>query len=352
MDKKQFSKGYLITSPLKLAFHHEELIKANKGRLISPSMIRLDLTQRCYYNCTFCLYHYKDINSKSYKPELDVDFKRLLKLRKSLLRNNVKTIMIAGSGEPLLYPHFKEFLREFQDFELGIVTNGTYLDKFADSLLSSHNLKWLRISLDAATEKTWKKVHRPPKNIKFSDLINMIKKIGLDKRRKFLLGITFLILPENINEIKKVVSLFKNNEIDSIRFAPPYGLSKKDSRIIQNELKKINLAKIGDKTNIKINFSLGRFNLIPKYSTKCWAGILTPIIGTDLNIYPCCTTNYNRNFILSNLITKSFKEAWMEAYQKLRKLNNLQCKKCMYNDFNTDCKYLCMRDPEFVKFLP
>lgn len=69
----------------------------------------------------------------------------------------VEAICIAGGGEPLLHPHLGAFIDRVADhgIEIGVVTNGTNLDRFLEPLA---RCTWVGVSVDAGCAETFRRL--------------------------------------------------------------------------------------------------------------------------------------------------------------------------------------------------
>lgn len=68
---------------------------------------------------------------------------------------DVRAVVLIGGGEPLMHPATAAVAERLSraSVAVGLVTNGTLLDRHLDVLRGS--LSWLRVSLDAATPETY-----------------------------------------------------------------------------------------------------------------------------------------------------------------------------------------------------
>jgi len=157
-----------------------------RGDFVIPSVVDLDPTSMCNLNCPDCI-SYSVLNTKTFKKEI------LLNLIEELAKLGTKAIVLIGGGEPLLYPYCNELIRAIGDngMKIGIVTNGLLLHKYENVI--SQYVDWIRVSVDAATEKTFNQF-RPSKNGEnvFSIILQNIKSIANNVNCE--LGFSFLVM--------------------------------------------------------------------------------------------------------------------------------------------------------------
>ena len=115
---------------------------------VGPLSINLDLTLACNFACPHCvdsviLNRGKSIPLKEIKKTLDV-----------LHSNGLRSVILVGGGEPTLHPDFEEVVRTIKEKELqlGIVTNGSKLNKILAVADLLKEKDWVRISIDAVRE--------------------------------------------------------------------------------------------------------------------------------------------------------------------------------------------------------
>ena len=127
-------------------------MKTPEGKL---EMVHLQLTRRCNLHCRFCG-QWGENGFFAQRDDADLSFDEWSRVIDSILRYRDRSgispdIMLWG-GEPLLSPVFPrvvELLRE-QGFTLGMVTNGTLLDRYARIVRDS--FKTVYVSLDGPRE--------------------------------------------------------------------------------------------------------------------------------------------------------------------------------------------------------
>ncbi len=191
-----------------------------------PVSINLDLTSACNFVCPHCVDE-EIINTGEYIPLDDI-----LRTIDCLHSHGLLSIILLGGGEPTLHKDFETIVRHIKSkgLQLGIVTNGTKLDRIlcVADLLSKHD--WVRLSIDAATQETFNKAHCPRTNV---DLATILHKARELKRvnRQLQLGYSFVIVWEglslngcdlypNVAEMSQVVMLAKEYDFDYVSFKP------------------------------------------------------------------------------------------------------------------------------------
>lgn len=166
----------------------------------------------CTLNCVYCECG-ATTNLTTERQEY-VSFKEIVNELKDYFKDNEKPdyITFSGAGEPTLNIHIGkviDFLKQSNpDIPIAVLTNGSLLnDKKVRSELLKADL--VLPSLDAANNKTFKKIDRPSKNLKIEDYIEGLIKFSQEFTGKIWLEI--MILPkfnddlENLNLLKETI---------------------------------------------------------------------------------------------------------------------------------------------------
>lgn len=163
----------------------------------------------CSLNCIYCECGKTTnltIERKEYIP-LDEIINEL----NQFLKNNppLDYITFSGAGEPTLYSKLGEisdFLKEnYSEYKTALLTNSTLLH---DNKVQNEikNIDLILPSLDAASDKSFKIINRPHKNIKNKKIINGL--INFSKVFKGKIWIEIFIIP-GINDSANELNLFK-----------------------------------------------------------------------------------------------------------------------------------------------
>lgn len=134
-------------------------------------------------------------------------------------KHNAKiNILIGSNGEPFASPLYLHFLKNqfASNVHYEIRTNGTLIKKHIDNLSVLPNLKIIKLSLDAATPKTYEIVRKPGK---WNSLIENIEYINqLKKTYGFKIYASFVIQKNNIDDILPFVDFCQKYQFESCDF--------------------------------------------------------------------------------------------------------------------------------------
>ena len=192
----------------------------------SPISINLDLTSSCNFACPHC------VDSGIINTGKHLAFETIKQTVDTLHEKGLLSIILIGGGEPTLHKNFEEIVRHIKSrgLQLGIVTNGARLFKVAAIADLLGDEDWLRLSLDAGTEKTFARSHMPKIPITLQEILTNAQKIKKSNPR-ITLGYSFVIvwdnllldehaLTPNINEMSEAVKLAGLHSFDYVSFKP------------------------------------------------------------------------------------------------------------------------------------
>lgn len=280
---------------------------------VGPVSINLDLTQACNFSCPFCVDSSIINSGKSFNLET---IKKTLEI---LHAKGLLSVILLGGGEPTLYKDFVAVVQEIKkkQLQVGIVTNGTKLDRIAEAVELLKEKDWIRISLDAAREETFKALHRPKIKVTLKRILEQAQKIK-QMNPKVSLGYSFVIiwegvevqgkeLPSNLDEMPEAVTLAREYSFDYVSFKPclvRLDSSQRESlldhvdesqerkiveavRVRMEESKKVatNQIKILESINLKamLNYETGN---IKKQPRRCHMQFFRTVV-TPIGIFHC-----------------------------------------------------------------
>ncbi len=171
------------------------------------SYVRVSVTDRCDFRCTYCM-----SEDMEFLPKKDVlSLEELDRLCNTFIDLGVKKLRITG-GEPLVR---KNIMQLFSNLgkklgqgleELTLTTNGSQLDRYAKDLFDN-GVRRINISLDSLEKNKFKKITR------IGDLDKVINGIMVAKKAGLKIKINTVALKEiNDNEILNLVNWCGENK--------------------------------------------------------------------------------------------------------------------------------------------
>lgn len=352
-----------IYSTSKALYHVDKIKDLQLGKPIVPTLIQIDMEAWCNHNCTFCSYrkengYNKDmlklLKSESHSenkpigtPSADSRLPQIIasKLPREMKEAGVPAIELTGGGEPTMWPYFDEFLENLiaYDIEIGLVTNGSNLSADRIETLAKYKKTlWIRFSMDASNQEIHRKIHRTS-GLDFDRILNNIKKIIEFKHKDLVLGISFIITPDNWLDIEDSIKLYKHLGVSNIRFSWMYdmqGTSGLEPQIIDVVKGKLEEYKIKyDTENFRVLFERGRIDTYNKPNddfNRCYYQQFVWNIGADCMVYPCCIQKYNKDYALADIRTQTILEIVQSTHSRMLKLEPIYCNPCWLRNRNKD----------------
>lgn len=343
-------------SQSKALYHLDRLSNLQKGNPIAPTEIQVDLEAYCNDNCNFCSYRKEDavnntmlklidaIPGKEYhdakpigKPTAESSWSKDMatKLPKQMVEAGIPAIEITGGGESTLWAHFDELIENLgiAGRDIALVTNGSNLSDKRIDLLCKYCL-WIRISMDASNGALHKKIHRTA-NYDFDRRIESIKKLVKNKPKELILGISFIINPENYSDIEDAARFYKSLGVNNIRFSWLYdssgtaGLTIPQIDAAKSLMDKL-MQELSDET-FGMTYQGDRTDLYTKPNTDfktCYIQRFVWAIGADMQVYPCCIMKYHPDYAFGSLKSHTLKELIDKMHKSMTDLIPTQCFPC------------------------
>lgn len=217
----------------------------------------------CSFNCVYCQLGKKDKFSLTRRSYVNfAEFKR--QLRKIVVSStSIDYITLSGSGEPTLHAHLDKIIDLIKKvtknkYKVCVITNSSLLHKKqvrreltrADLIIPS---------LDAATEKTFKKINQPCPGVSFTKTLKGIVALREEFKGKVWLEIMLVKgMNDSLKEAEKFKQIIKKINPDKVQLMLPVRApAKKEflpakTRVMQ--IKKI----LGDNVEADCTFSKQR----------------------------------------------------------------------------------------------
>ena len=191
-----------------------------------PLSINLDLTTACNYQCDHCI-DWEILNSGT-----KYDEGQLRDSLCELTRRGMKSVILIGGGEPTLHPRFVEIVQYLKQLglEVAIVSNGSRGETL---LAASEYLKepdWIRLSLDAGTDETFQRMHRPRQRVTLDEICDWVPQLK-EQNSSLQIGYSFVVtwkgaareavpIVENIDELVIAAERARDYQFDYLSVKP------------------------------------------------------------------------------------------------------------------------------------
>lgn len=257
------------------------LLVSGRLGMMFPYDLNIALTKKCGQKCKHCL------SNASCEQNQEIPYASLKDFLHTM-RGNIKNICLTG-GEPFLYSHIKELVKEFsEDYFFSAVTSGCGIKNLSDDIFTQ--MDTIQISIHGGNEKQHDEFVQ--KKGAFAQVDEFIKRIqGL--------GLNYVIVTQaknnDINHLKTIIEYCIKRNVKKIIIGElsPIGRAKEmpiweyyDTIIVQNNIK--NLAKkYGKEIEVCIDDEIYKKVRVSKHFFSCGAGTLKWFISDRGDIYPC-----------------------------------------------------------------
>lgn len=301
-----------------------------KASKVYPIYWEITTSAACNHRCSFC-----SVDAIGY-PAILFDAEVLIERMIEAHRLGVKSVMFAGTGEPLLHKKISEITEAAvgTGLDAAFTTNGVLLDRLEPVELCT----WIKISMNAGTSETYAKVHKT----KESDWDKVWSGIKGAIRRKgdCTIGVQCVVLPENVYEMRELASLCVDAGVDYLVLKPysqgtfsiTHQYEGTDYKAMRSYLEGV---KDFDTPTFKVVY---RSNAMEQeisakhHYDKCRA---TPFFWTyamaDGRLFTCSAHLLDERFCIGNLNEQSFQELWegegrRKQWELMKTFNIKQCR--------------------------
>ncbi len=270
-----------------------------------PSMFQIQTVNYCNGSCVMCPLSSK----KKEKPEFMSD-ELFEKIIEEIIKEHPPfiSIFLYLQNEPLLDKDIFKKISLINDLSngkilTGLITNGSLLTSEKIQELKESGLTQIKISIDAFTEETYKKIRA---GLDFKTVLeNTNNLVNSNCKTKVYTG--FVIQKENIKELNKFKKYWSEKGVTV------------DIHFVNNRAGNLsNFKNVNLKTE-KIPSFKGLAENILKSNYRCCPHVLSNFnILYNGDVITCCN-DYNKELILGNVNESSIKKIWNgDNFQKLR----------------------------------
>jgi len=182
-----------------------------------PLSVNLDLTTACNFSCPHC------VDSTILNQGESLSLETVRDTIETLRSKGLRSVILLGGGEPTLHKGFGEVVRVVKDrgLQIGIVTNGSKLERVVKVADLLQEKDWVRLSLDAAYEETFQALHRPRTEVTLQKILSQAKELK-EKNPSVSLGYSFVIVWEGIEVQGKELRPNMEEMVEAVRLAEEY----------------------------------------------------------------------------------------------------------------------------------
>lgn len=314
-------------------FHFKDKVDSlvrGTTRILPPIHIRIKPTNVCNHNCRYCAYRVDNLQLGQDMSQRDfIPREKMFEIIEDLKEMKVKAVTFSGGGEPFCYPYLLEAVKKLVSagIKFASLSNGSLLDGELADIFGEYGT-WLRISMDGWDNQSYA-FYRNVREGEFTRVMRNIERFNRCKKKCYL-GISLVIDKKNAAHVYSFIKRLKDIGVDSVKVSPC---------IVSNSGSKNNAyhQPVFDAVKAQIHkavrrLSGARFEISDAYHTLeasfkkdyDWCPYLQilPVIGADLNIYPCQDKAYNlKDGLLGSIKKRRFKDFWFSGKNKFFKIN-------------------------------
>ena len=313
-----------------------------KAKNVYPIYWEITTSAACNHRCTFC-----STDAIGY-PAILMDSDILTKRMDEAAQLGVKSVMFAGTGEPLVHKRITGINQAAVSFGLdtAFTTNGVLLDKLKNPEVCT----WIKISLNAGSRDSYAAIHRTDAkdwDKVWANITDAVKRKG-----NCTLGVQCVVLPENVYDMKHLAQLCIDAGVDYL-VLKPYSQA---TFMLSHKYENVDYSKMRAYLQSVVEFSTKTFKVIyrgnainEEIGKKHAYDICrsTPNFWTytmaDGRMFVCSAHLMDERFCIGNLNEQTFQEIWegeerRKAWEMMQTFNIKQCRlNCRMNGPN---KYL------------
>ncbi len=305
------------------------------------SSFQIELTSKCNERCVHCYIPHK---FKLYNITDELYYSTLEQLSKM----NVLSVTLSG-GEPMLHPHFKEFLKAAKkyDFYVNILSNLTLLDDETIQIMKDGNVSSVQVSLYSMIPEHHDAITKLPGSFEKTKA-SILKLIEND----LPLHVSCPTMKGNKDDFGDVLRWCHEHKI---RAQTDYIMMAQYNHETENLANRLSVEEAGNviKSIMADDIDYQNVILAPDFVKRCnenqfnperrlcGVGISTCCMVANGNVYPCAGW---QEMVLGNLNENSLQDIWDNSEKikwlrslKMKDLGNGECCKCDKAAFCAPC---------------
>lgn len=377
-------------SPLKAVRHLDIVQDVRAGKPARPAHVQLILSDLCNQACSFCAYRDPSYSSsqrffeikpagaglrrdadhpeRNYNPNRLLSYDKALQVVEDCAEMGVSGIQLTGGGEPTVHPGFVNVLREIQRLGMAssLVTNGVNVGKrLGEWLPELLGLSWVRFSLDAGRPETYKRIRNVP-DAHWSAALTAIRELSQAKHeagRGPVIGVGFVVTPDNWREVMLAATLARDLGADNIRISAQFSADD-EARFADFHEECAALCRDAERISVPAD---GSFTVFNRFGAKlddlrqrspedqlCGYQTFTTYVGADETVYRCCVLAYNDRGIVGSIKDQRFRDLWMSQARadEMSSFDARGCERCQFHGILKTTNYLLDKDdPEHSEFV-
>lgn len=303
----------------KILAYSDKLRIIVEGWIPFPIQLVVYPSNICNYNCGHCIMKEERKNGCVLSETI------MNKIVDDCVDFRIDNVIFSGGGEPLTNPFTLPTIKKLHEkgIKTGLNTNGSLLPDASD-------VDYLRISVDAATKETYKRVHGVDK---FDHITNRLQHLNHNE-----LGLAFLITKDNWHEIYQFCEWAQQFNYTFIHIRPAFLKNDNSLRQIVSSLDAVRDAVMKDFR--EVYFTIDKFEgyWTPRLYDSCRATPLKAVLCAD-GKFAVCQDNFIK---FGDYNSQPFISCWLSEDHKnaIKSIKVDECPRCVettYNEIIQNC---------------
>ncbi|MBW1783675.1 MAG: radical SAM protein [Deltaproteobacteria bacterium] len=298
----------------KLDFHLEEVLAWKRGETVFPIHLDVGPSGGCVYQCVHCYLKWYGHKPRFLSEEV------MDNIIEDGVAHNLKSIFLAGSGEPLLNPYTPQFIVKAKEagIDMAMATNGLLMKESVSEKVIPY-LNWIRFNVLAYSKDTFSELHGTPPESRdkvFRNIRAFVR--GRNRTGAHVgTGIGTCILPQATGELEDLIRFAKDAGVDYISLRPVSLNERNEFRVsnsaLYHELSdrfadwEARYSDNGFRVLIRRNLFLDSCQAEKEYG-QCYGIHFISQIDADGGIYACGCFVGDARYRFGNLNDQSYKE--------------------------------------------
>jgi len=370
---KEWTDQFNPFNSIKILKWWEHLNACASGHYLTPICASVDPTNRCNFDCVFCnSYGVVDEGKETMTEE------HLIKIAdffgewgRDSKEGHIKGVYITGGGEPLMNTNTMSLVERLtkNQIQSAIITNGVFFNDESIDIVS-RNCRWVGISVDAVTNKTYNLMKGLPEKSKiFEKVIENLKKLvaySTEYGSKCDIGFKFLLHPYNIDEIYDAAVFARSIGVKDFHLRPVRYINFAKIKegtvnfndkldVINEQFDKVQTLNTKDFHVYGIRHKFNNDLSIKKNFSKCRIIPIEPTFAADGNVYLCFDHRGEESMILCRHSpdVSEISKIWNSDMHKnmVDNIDILKCPSCTFSSYNEAIEKVLLKDNMCINFL-
>lgn len=305
----------------KLFCHTDRVLAFQRGEVVPPVSMELDMTDQCNHNCPQCA---------GGRGDGHLDLAKAGGWLHQMADYGVRGVVFTGGGEPLMNEHTLGAMSHAKaiGLDVGLITNGGKFPGGVKSRAILDACTWVRISLDASDDAMYQRTHDMPMGLfhyVIQEIGSLVDPPGLLREdKRCTIGVSYMVNQDTKRGMLKATKLCRKLGVDYIQFRQYWHHFTPIDDVLP-------ICRQHETETFKVRTAEPKFTNIfdrQRPYDRCHGAAFTGVVQADGNMPICCNYRGRPEFYIGNLYEQSLKDIW-EGERKQHVLNNMNVHACV-----------------------